>query len=76
MSPPKQRKIAIVGSRSVGMCSSFNEFGKPLAGWMHIAYSGGTTLMVLTIDRQIVTHGAIRGWPFRRELLPYDREYV
>lgn len=59
---PKQRKMAVVGSRSVGKPSLYQE----------LVSSAGSDI---NGAREILAHGAIRGWSLRGQLLSYYRKY-
>ena len=56
---PKQRKMAVVGSRSVGKALSSLSVRHLLRA-----------LTTITLPRQILLDSAVCGQPFRRQLLP------
>lgn len=66
---PKQRKIAIVGSRSVGML-------KLLLLLISGPWDQNLLEHMLIVGRQIFSHSSVRWTAFCRELLSYNRKHV
>lgn len=65
-SAPKQRKIAIVGSRSVGKKEHL----------FHNPNLCNCEELTLILDRKIFPHGSLCRAPLRGKLLPYNWEHI